>query len=122
MRMPGLASLSIALLIAGCATTDADDGRVAIATQNNGQALDGARCTVSHRHASWDIETPAAIDIGRADGNLRILCMKPGYRSSELLLPPYEQPTGSGFGFGMGAGRGNVGVGRRTWLGFSADG
>jgi len=57
MRMPGLASLSIALLIAGCATTDADDGRVTIATQSNGQALDGAlhgqspACILGHRDA-----------------------------------------------------------------------
>jgi len=48
--------------------------------------------------------------------------MKPGYRSSELILPPYEQPTGSGFGFGMGAGRGNVGVGLGSGFPLTADG
>lgn len=103
------------LLIAACATTGSNDGRALITTATNGQQFDGANCTVTTRSAQWNIITPATLTLGRGDGDLRIVCNKPGYRVSELILPPYGQPSGSSMGLGVGGGSGNVGMG----LGFS---
>jgi hypothetical protein len=103
-------SLSV-LLLGACATGGSDDGLVSIATASNGQAIAGAQCTVNTRSASWTIVTPATIDIGPGNGDLRIVCTKPGYRTSELILPPYVDGSGSSVGLGMGGGSGNVGMG-----------
>jgi len=110
MRMRN-AFLLPALLLAGCATTDSSDGLVSITAASNGQAIVNAQCAVSTRSASWNILTPATLDIGPGNGDLRIVCSKPGYRTSELILPPYQQASGSSLGFGMGGGSGNVGMG-----------
>jgi hypothetical protein len=109
------ASMLAVLLLAGCASLDPDDGLVSISTASNGQAIEGAQCAVSTRRASWNIVTPATIDIGPGAGDLRIVCGKPGYRTSELILPPYEEASSSIVGFGLGGG-GNVGMG--SGLGF----
>ncbi|HWT71204.1 MAG TPA: hypothetical protein VN361_03360 [Oxalicibacterium sp.] len=105
------ASLLTVLLLAGCTSMDPDDGLVSITTTSNGQPIDNAQCAVSTRSASWNVVTPATLNVGPGDGDLRIVCKKAGYRVSELILPPYAQATGSSFGLGMGGGSGNVGMG-----------
>lgn len=107
--------LTLSLLLAACATADPDQGRVSIVSASNGQQFGGASCTVATRGARWNIVTPATLMIGSGDGDLRIICNKAGYRTSELILPPYGQASGSSVGVGMGGGSGNVGMG----LGFS---
>lgn len=111
MRSRAILTALAALLAAGCATTDSSDGLVSISTASGGQTMEGAQCAVNTQRGAWTIVTPATIDIGPGDGNLRIICTKPGYRTSELILPPYAQATGSSFGFGMGGSSGNVGMG-----------
>jgi hypothetical protein len=103
--------LLTALLLAGCATTDSNDGLVSITTASNGQVIEKAQCMVSTRSALWNVTTPVTLNIGPGDGDLRIVCKKAGYRTAELILPPYAQATGSSFGLGMGGGSGNVGMG-----------
>lgn len=100
-----------ALSLAGCKSLDPDAGLVSFATASNGQALDGAQCAVSTRSQAWRIVTPATVDVGPGNGDLRVVCTKQGYRTSELILPPYQQATGSSVGFGMAGGSGNVGMG-----------
>jgi hypothetical protein len=102
------------LLLTACASGGWGDGRVAISTASNGQEFGGAVCTVMNNAGSWNVTTPASIQTGRAEGELRIVCNKPGYRTSELRLPPYGQ-SASSMGVGLGGGSGGVGVG----LGFS---
>lgn len=104
------------LLLAACASGGWGDGRVAIATAgSNGQEFGGANCAVTNNSGGWNVTTPASIEIGRAAGELRIVCNKPGYRTSELRLPPSGQRSGSNVGVGLGGGSGGLGVG----LGFS---
>jgi hypothetical protein len=100
-----------ASLLTACASTDSNDGLVSLSTASNGQPLEGAQCAINTRRASWTIVTPATVNIGPGDGDLRIVCTKPGYRTSALILPPYAQASGSSLGFGMGGGSGNVGMG-----------
>lgn len=98
------------LLLAACATTDPGDGQVSIVKTDNGRQIFGANCVVMAGGARWDIVTPATLMTGGGSGDLRIVCDKPGYRTSELILPPYG-PSGSGVGLGVGGSSDNIGLG-----------
>ncbi|HEY6772703.1 MAG TPA: hypothetical protein VI140_01905 [Oxalicibacterium sp.] len=107
--------LLLSLLLTACATGPADR-QVTIATATgNGQEFPGAICSVSTNSRSWNVATPVTLKIP-ASGDLRIVCNKAGYRTSELRMPPIGQGGGgSSMGVGVGGGSGNVGMG----LGFS---
>jgi hypothetical protein len=98
------------VLVAGCASTGTPDGNIAIDTASRGQALPGANCVVSTGAGSWNIVTPAIVQIGSARGDLRVLCNRNGYRTSEVLFRP-SSPTNSNIGVGIGGGGGHIGVG-----------
>lgn len=109
-----MAAVLLPLFLAACATGLADR-QVTIATATtNGQEFSGANCFVSTNSRSWNVTTPVTLEIP-ASGDLRIVCNKAGYRTSELRMPPIGQGGGSSMGVGVGGGSGNVGVG----LGFS---
>jgi hypothetical protein len=109
-----LLSALLASLLGACATGAGNDGKINIVSASNGNEFAGANCVVNTNSQTWNIVTPATLTIGNANGDLHIVCRKAGYRTSELILPPYGQ-SGSSVGLGMGGGSGNVGVG----LGFS---
>jgi len=115
MRFSTCAALSLLLLLGACATGGQGDGRVSFATASNGYEFGGANCVVQTGSGSWNIVTPATLQLGDANGELRIICNRRGYRTSELRLPPYGQSSGKSMGVGLGGGSGGVGVG----LGFS---
>lgn len=102
--------LLLPFLLAACASTGPNDGRVYIATAENGQEFPGANCTVITNAQSWNIVTPTTLAIGGASGELRVICNRVGYRTSEVRLPPIGQ-SGSSVGLGLGGGTGAVGVG-----------
>lgn len=102
--------LFLPLALAACATTGSSGGRIAIETTSRGQAISGANCTVSTNAGSWNVMTPASVNIGSASGDLRVICQKDGYRTSEMVYRP-SSPFGSSVGLGVGGGGGNVGVG-----------
>lgn len=102
--------LVLSVLLAACASTGPNNGQVTVVTVENGQELQGADCTVLHDTKSWNIVTPATLAIGGASGELRVVCSKPGYRSSEVRLPPVGQ-SGSSVGVGLGGVTGAVGLG-----------
>lgn len=102
--------LLLPIAIAACATTGSSGGNIAIETASRGQALAGATCTVSAGTGSWNVTTPATVNIGSASGDLRVVCNKDGYRTSEMIFKP-SSPLGSSVGLGVGGGGGNVGVG-----------
>ncbi|MNR92577.1 hypothetical protein D3C72_236130 [compost metagenome] len=110
------AALLLPLLLTACATGGNGDGRVSVATAANGQEFSGANCTVMTNSGSWNVLTPATVQVGGVSGELRVICNKYGYRTSELRLPPYVAgSSGSRVGLGLGGGTGAVGLG----LGFS---
>jgi hypothetical protein len=88
-----------------------------IDTVSQGQALPGASCVVSSGAQSFTVVTPATVTLPDRFGDLRVLCDKPGYRSSELILQDlpgggaYGWP-GSNLGIGISGGSGGrVGMG-----------
>jgi len=102
--------LLLPIALAACATTGSGGTAIAVDTASRGQALTGASCIVQTGAGSWNITTPATVDVGAPSGDLRIVCNRPGYRTSETLYRP-SRPLGSNVGLGAGGGSGHVGVG-----------
>lgn len=102
--------LLLSIVVAGCATTGSSGGVVAIDTKAQGQELAGANCNVSTDAGNWNIVTPATVAVGSASGDLRVVCNKQGYRTSEVIYRP-SSPLGSSVGLGAAGGGGHVGVG-----------
>jgi hypothetical protein len=104
--------LLLPIVLAACATTGSNGGIVAIDTAAGGQPLAGATCTVSTYGNTWNITTPASIAVGSPNGDLRVVCNKPGYRTSEVVYRPGgDSYGGSSVGIGAGGGSGHVGLG-----------
>lgn len=102
--------LLLPMVFAACATTGSGDGGIAVETASGGQPIAGANCTVNTNSGSWDVTTPGTASVGSASGDLRVICNKAGYRTSEMVFKP-SGPLGSSVGLGVGGGGGNVGVG-----------
>ncbi len=98
------------LFLAACASSPSGNGNVLVETASRGQALQGAQCTARTGNGNWTVMTPGSVPVGSARGDLRIICNKPGYRTSEVVYQP-SRPTNSNLGIGVGGGGGNLGVG-----------
>lgn len=101
----------ITIVAAGCATTESGSDSLFLETVSNGQPLAGATCTVTTNGGTWEVTTPASVAIGPANGDLTVVCEKPGFRAAELT---YRMPGGyggPGVGLGIGGGSGGAGVG-----------
>jgi hypothetical protein len=101
--------LLLPLTLAACATTGSGSGAIVIETISAGQALAGANCTVTTLAGSWNVTTPATAPVGGASGDLRVICNKSGYRTSEVVYRP-SSPMNSNVGIGIGGGGGRVGM------------
>jgi hypothetical protein len=109
--------LLLPVVLVACATPGSGSGTVLVETGSNGQPLEGAGCLVSTNAGSWNVTTPATIPVGSASGDLRVVCNKDGYRTSEVIYRP-SSPTNSNVGIGIGGGGGgHVGVGVGLGLG-----
>ncbi|HYD81493.1 MAG TPA: hypothetical protein VEC06_16925 [Paucimonas sp.] len=98
--------------LAACATTGAGDAGVAIETASRGQPLPGANCVVKTHSGSWNVVTPSTVAVGPTNGDLHVVCDKPGYRTSEFVFTPSGRyGSGSSIGIGLGGGGSRVGVG-----------
>lgn len=109
--------LLLPVVLVACATPGSGSGTVLVETSSNGQPLEGASCLVSTSGDSWNVTTPATVPVGGASGDLRVVCNKGGYRTSEVIYRP-SSPTNSNVGIGIGGGSGgHVGVGVGLGLG-----
>jgi hypothetical protein len=108
---------SMVLFLAGCASDQgvANQGNIEITAASNGQAVPGAQCAVNTASQRWEVSTPTVVPVGAPNGDLRVVCKKPGYRDSEVLYRPqpysYAGSPNVGLGVGGGSGGGGVGVG-----------
>jgi hypothetical protein len=102
--------LLLSCAVAACATTGSSNVGVSVETISKGQLLAGASCIVTTNAGSWTITTPATVAVGSANGDLRVICNKAGYRTSEVVYRS-SSPVNSGVGVGIGGGSGNVSVG-----------
>jgi hypothetical protein len=101
--------LLLPIALAACATTGSSGG-IAIETASKGQPVPGANCVVHTNNGNWNVVTPASVNVGGVNGDLRVVCNKEGYRTSEMVFRP-SGPYGSSVGLGVGGGSGHVGAG-----------
>jgi hypothetical protein len=101
---------AVPLMLGACAATAPGDNGIAIETTSNQQVISGASCLVSNNNGAWTVVTPATVDTGGVNGDLRVLCNKNGYRTSEFVFRPM-QTAGSSVGIGLGGGGSRAGVG-----------
>jgi hypothetical protein len=103
-------SLSLPALLCACASApQRPEGQIEILTTAQGTPLSGAECTVDTASGSWKVVTPAIANVGEPRGDLRVVCNRAGYRSSEV------QVRVPGSGYVPGSTRVGVGVGGGTW-------
>lgn len=102
---------AILLALGACATSNPGSGAILIETTGNRQLLTGANCVASNNNGSWTFVSPATVNVGSASGDLRVVCSKPGYRTSEYVFRPTSQGSGASIGLGLGGGGGRVGGG-----------
>lgn len=103
-------TLVLPLLLAACATTGpGDSGGIAIDTTSNNQVISGAQCVVSNNNGSWTVLTPAVVNTGGVNGDLRVVCNRSGFRTSEFVFRPTPMTSGSRLGLGLGGGGGRIG-------------
>jgi hypothetical protein len=107
-RLPLIVYVS-GLLLTACAALPEYEGKLQVLTTSRSQALAGAECVVETAAGKWTLITPGNVTVGKPAGDLRIVCNKEGFRTSELVYR-----AGSGMGsttrLGVGVGRG-VGIG-----------
>jgi hypothetical protein len=112
------------MTLAACATQPAlPAGQLQVVTLAQGKPFAGAECVVSNLSGSWQVTTPGMVMLGEPNGDLRVVCNHPGYRSSEVI---YRLPVGalssSGTRVSVGVGGGSFGtssgVGVSMGLGF----
>lgn len=121
-RRLSLATMTLA--VAACATPPVSSD-VSIETASAGQFLPGASCTVQTPEGSFNVTTPATVPVRHTTGDLRVVCNRPGFRTSEVLYRGmgyggYNGYGGPNVGLGLGGGGGNVGFG--LGLGFPIGG
>ncbi len=105
-----LAGLTTTVLLGACASgPQRPEGEVEILTTAQGAPLSGADCRVDTGAVSQTVVTPAVVQLGQPRGDLRVVCNRAGYRSSEVLI---RNPGGS---YLPGSTRVGVGVGGGTW-------
>jgi len=79
------------MTLAACATQSAPPaGQLQVVTLAQGKPLSGAECVVSNLSGSWQVTTPGMVMLGEPNGDLRVVCNHPGYRSSEVV---YRYPA-----------------------------
>jgi len=108
--LPLAAVVGLSALLSACSSTPKrPEGQIDILTTAQGQPLSGAECTVETGAGSWRVVTPAVAEVGQARGDLRVVCNRAGFRTSEVLI------RGGGGGYMPGNTSVGIGVGGGTW-------
>lgn len=102
--------LMLSFALSACATGSGERGGMLVETASHGQPLPGAVCTVNTDSGSNSVTTPATVSVADARGELRVVCNKDGYRTSEFVFRPASR-SGSNMGIGLGGGGGHFGLG-----------
>jgi hypothetical protein len=100
----------VTLLVSCASQPSPPAGQLQVLSTAQGKPLTGAACVVSNLSGSWNVQTPATVMVGDPNGDLRVVCEHPGYRSSEVI---YRMPGGgvsnSGTRVSVGVGGGSFG-------------
>jgi len=123
MRFPVAMMLVTAVAaLAACASSPPTPGKIDVRTTSRSLPLAGADCTVETGAGRWTVVTPGSVVVGQPAGELRVVCNKAGYRSSEVIdRSGFAHGGGSSTRLGVGVGGGlgrSSGVGVSLGMGF----
>lgn len=105
-------AIGLSALLGACSSTpQRPEGHIDILTTAQGQPLSGAECTVDTGAGSWRVVTPAVAEVGQARGDLRVVCNRAGFRTSEVLI----RGGAGGGAYAPGGTSVGIGVGGGTW-------
>ena len=113
--------IPLMILLASCASTKPAEDRIEILTTARSQPLQGAQCEVETGAGQWTVTTPDSVQVGEPKGDLKVVCNKEGYRTSEVIFRRGSSgvPGATRVGVGMGGGFGGYsGVGISLGFGF----
>lgn len=114
-----LMATCVAVMLSACVSAGPGQPGIMIETATQGQPLEGATCVATIGSVRWDVKTPAVIAIDGARGDLRIVCDKAGFRTSELIFKP---EPGAGTTFSAGVAGGSYGGGGSLGMSFPLGG
>ncbi len=105
--------LLLSVVVLSACATGSGNRTVQIDTRSAGRPVVGATCLVNFGRERFTVTTPATLQAGNMQGDLQVVCNKPGYRTSELY---YRRMQAGGYGgpnvgVGLGGGSGGVGLG-----------
>lgn len=109
------------LLLTACAGLPPYSGKVTILSTSKSQPLEGASCVVETGAGRWTVQTPGIVTVGQPAGDLRVVCEKAGYRTSEVIHRGQGGGSGSRLGVGIAGGSGG-GMGISLGMGFPVSG
>ena len=110
MTYRSLFIIALPVLLSACSSTpQRPEGQIDILTTAQGTPLSGAECAVDTGAGSWKVVTPAVVNVGEPRGDLRVVCNRAGFRTSEVLV------RGGPAGYTPGSTRVGVGVGGGSW-------
>ncbi len=94
--------------VSGCATIVGGTSQdIAVATQNNGGAVNDAHCLLTNDRGHWEINTPGTVSVHRSYGNLTVKCQKDGLPDGLVTANSTTKGAVAGnilLGGGLGAG------------------
>lgn len=113
-----LSMITMTVAVGACVTPTVSND-LSIETASAGRFLPGVNCTVHTVEGSFNVVTPATLPVRNTSGDLRVICDRPGYRTSEVQYRGlghggyngYGAYGGPSVGLGLGGGGGNVGFG-----------
>lgn len=121
--MARVSIILISLWLTGCAGLPPYSGKVAVLTTSQSQPLEDATCIVETGAGRWTLQSPGIATVGQPAGDLRVVCSKAGYRSSEVIhRNPSSRASSSRVGVGIAGGSGGGGMGISLGMGFPMNG
>lgn len=102
--------LLLPVVLIACAMTGPSGNGIYIETSSMGQPLAGASCVVRTNNGSWNVSTPGLVNVGAVNGELRVVCEKAGYLTSEVQYKVFS-PGNSSVAIGIAGGGGSAGFG-----------
>lgn len=109
------------LLLTACTSLPPYSGKVTILSTTKSQPLEGAMCVVETGAGRWTVQTPGTVTVGQPAGDLRVVCDKEGYRTSEVIHRGQGRGSATRMGVGIAGGSGG-GVGISLGMGIPVSG
>jgi hypothetical protein len=103
-------TLILPVALFGCATPGPSGNGIYIEASSMGQPLTGTNCLIRTNSGNWNVSTPVLVNVGAVNGELRVVCSKQGYLTSEVQYKVFA-PGNSSVGINIEGGGGSAGFG-----------